>query len=298
MKKITSVATLEILANEIREEIIRMLTHAGSGHSAGPLGMADVFTALYFNILKHSPNKPLWKERDRLILSNGHICPVLYATLAKAGYFPLEELKNLRKKGSHLQGHPHRNPEWGIETSAGPLGQGISVAAGIAYAAKMDKRSFKVYLSMGDGELDEGQCWEAFMFAGKYKLDNLIGFVDRNHIQIDGETETVMPLEPLGAKFRAFNWHVLEVNGNNIRDILKVFGEAQRSKGKPTVILCHTTPGKGVSFMEKKFEWHGKPPIKEEARIALEQLCTKECSLKQFNHDKCKELMDRCERLE
>jgi transketolase len=296
--KLKSIKDLEILAETIREDLIHMLTEAGSGHSGGPLGMADVFTALYFNILNHNPKNPLWSERDRLILSNGHICPILYTTLAKAGYFPEKELKTLRKLNSHLQGHPHRNLKFGIETSAGPLGQGTSVAAGIAYGAKMDKKDYRVFLSMGDGELDEGQCWESFMFAAKYKLDNLIGFVDRNHIQIDGYTEDIMPLEPLAAKFRAFNWHVIEINGNNMAQILQGFSEAKKHKGSPSVVLCKTTPGKGVSFMEKKYEWHGRVPIKQEAEIALDELCHQECKLRGFDKDKCKELMSRCSKLE
>lgn len=295
---IKSVKELEILADEIREELIRTLTEAGSGHSGGPLGMADVFTALYFNILDHNPKNPLWQDRDRLILSNGHICPILYVALAKAGYFPMKELKTLRKLNSRLQGHPHRRPEIGIENSGGPLGQGTSVATGIAYGAKMDNKNYHIFLSMGDGELNEGQCWESFMFAAKNKLDNLIGFVDRNHIQIDGYTEDIMPLEPLAAKFRAFNWHVIEIDGNNMKQIINAFTEAKKHKGSPTVVLCKTTPGKGVSFMEKKYEWHGRVPVKQEAEIALEQLCHAECNLKGYDKDKCKELMERCSKLE
>lgn len=298
MKKVTSVRALSILADQIREEIIKMLVHAGSGHSAGPLGMSDVFAALYFNILNHDPKNP-WKEsRDRLILSNGHICPVLYATLAKAGYFPLSELKTLRRFGTRLQGHPHIRSAPGIEISGGPLGQGTSIAAGLAYGAKMDRKKHKIFLSMGDGELDEGQCWESFMFAAKYKLDNLIGFVDRNGIQIDGNTEEIMPLEPLIAKFKAFNWHVIPINGNDMTQILAAFGEARRHIGSPTVVICKTIPGKGVSFMERRFEWHGKTPIKEEAVIALNQICEDECKLRGFDSDRCKSLMDRCGRLE
>lgn len=295
---ITNIKELEILADKIREDLIHTLTEAGSGHSGGPLGMADVFTALYFNVLKHNPKKPLWPDRDRLILSNGHICPILYTALAHAGYFPIKELKTLRKLNSRLQGHPHRNPSIGIETSGGPLGQGTSTAAGIAYGAKMDNKKYRVFLSMGDGELNEGQCWESFMFAAKNKLDNLIGFVDRNHIQIDGFTEDIMPLEPLASKFRAFNWHVIEINGNDMRQILKAFNEAKNHKGSPTVVLCKTIPGKGVSFMEKKYEWHGRVPVKQEAEIALEQLCSTECKLKGYDKEKCKELMERCSKLE
>lgn len=298
MKKITNIKELKILSDNIREEIIRTLTTAGSGHSAGPLGMSDVFAALYFNILNHNPKNPNWENRDRFVLSNGHICPVLYVTLAKSGYFPIKELKTLRKINSRLQGHPHKNSVLGIETSTGPLGQGVSVAAGMAYAGKMDNKNHKIFLSMGDGELDEGQCWEAFMFAGKYKLDNLIGFVDRNHIQIDGNTEDIMPLNPLAAKFKAFNWNVIETNGNDMGKILEAFNQAKKFKGKPTVIIFRTIPGKGVSFMEKRFEWHGKPPIKEEAVIALNELCEDECRIRGYDSKKCKEMIERCNRLE
>ncbi len=298
MKKVTNIKELEILADEIREEMIKMLTEAGSGHSGGPLGMVDVFTALYFNILNHNPQKPLWEDRDKVILSNGHICPVLYTTLAKAGYFPIKELKTLRKLGTRLQGHPHRGSAPGVENTGGPLGQGTSVAAGIAYGAKMDNKKYKVFLSMGDGELDEGQCWEAFMFAAKNKLDNLIGFVDRNNIQIDGNTEDIMPLNPLADKFRAFNWHVLEINGNDFKEILSAFDKAKNYKGKPTAIICKTIPGKGVSFMEKRFEWHGKVPVKEEAIRALHEICEDECKLRKLDHEKCKQLIDRCGALE
>ncbi len=298
MKKVTNIKELEILADQIREEMIKMLTEAGSGHSGGPLGIADVFTALYFNILNHDPKNPWWEERDRLILSNGHICPILYTTLAKIGYFPLKELKTLRKLGTRLQGHPHMHSAPGVENTGGPLGQGTSLAAGIAYGAKMDKKKFKVFLSMGDGELDEGQCWESFMFAAKYKLDNLIGFVDRNQIQIDGNTEDIMPLEPLADKFKAFNWNVLKINGNNFKEILSAFTKAKNHKGKPTVVICKTIPGKGVSFMEKRYEWHGKTPNKEEAQKALHQLCEKECFLRKMDTNKCKELMTRVGTLE
>jgi len=287
MKKVANIRELEILADEIREEIIRMLVEAGSGHSAGPLGMADVFTALYFNILKHNPKNPWWNDRDRVILSNGHICPVWYATLAKAGYFPVKELKTLRKLGSRLQGHPHMHSAPGVENTAGPLGQGTSVACGIAYSAKMDKRNYNVFLLTGDGELDEGQCWEAFMFAGKYKLDNLIAFVDRNHIQIDGNTDDIMPLEPLADKFRAFNWYVVEINGNDMKQVLSAAKKAKAYKGKPTVIICKNIPGKGVSFMEKRFEWHGKPPNKEQGLVALKELTKEECELRGLDHKKC-----------
>ncbi|MEK7488173.1 MAG: transketolase [Patescibacteria group bacterium] len=254
---------LEEKANLIRQSIIEMLIEAKSGHSAGPLGMADVFALFYFHILKHDPKNPTWPERDRLILSNGHICPVLYATMAHAGYFPVEELKTLRKLHSRLQGHPHR--EWlpMVETSSGPLGSGLSQAVGMALADRMDngKTSGKFfYCFMGDGELDCGQVWEATMLAGKEKLHNIIGVIDRNNIQIDGFTEDIMPLEPLKEKFESFGWHVLEVDGHNFEALSDAVGQAQAVFEKPSMIIAHTIPGKGVEFMERRFEWHGVPP--------------------------------------
>lgn len=254
---------LEEKANFIRQSIIEMLIEAKSGHSAGPLGMADVFTLFYFHILKHDPKNPAWSERDRLILSNGHICPVLYAAMAHAGYFPVEELKTLRKFHSRLQGHPHR--EWlpMVETSSGPLGSGLSQAVGMALADRMDngKATQKFfYCFMGDGELDCGQVWEATMLAGKEKLHNIIGIIDRNNIQIDGFTEDIMPLEPLKEKFESFGWHVLEVDGHNFEALSDAVGQAQAVFAKPSMIIAHTIPGKGVEFMERRFEWHGVPP--------------------------------------
>lgn len=292
--KVNNLKNLRLKADEIRESIIKMLVQAESGHSAGPLGMSDVFAALYFNLMIHNPKKPNMKSRDRLILSNGHICPVLYAALAHSGYFPIKELNTLRKINSRLQGHPHINSIPGVENSAGPLGQGTSVACGIAYGAKLDKNNFKVFLSMGDGELNEGQCWEAFMFASKYKLDNLIGFVDRNHIQIDGKTEDVMPLDSLVKKFKAFNWNVYNIDGNDMKQILNAFNDAKKFKGKPSIVICNTIPGKGVHFMEKKFEWHGKAPNKEEATKALNDICEDECKIKGYDAEKCKLIMHNC----
>ena len=238
--------------------------------------MADIFTAMYFHVLKHDPKHPEWPDRDRLILSNGHICPVRYVAMAHAGYFPIEELKTLRKFGSRLQGHPHRLSMPGLETTSGPLGSGLSQAAGMALAGKMDNTSWRVYCAMSDGEHDAGQTWEAAMFAAKYKLNNLTGIIDRNNIQIDGYTEDIMPLDDLKAKYEAFNWHVIEVDGHNIRGFVEVCAQAQAIVEKPTVIIAHTIPGKGVDFMENKFEWHGKPPSKEEAKIALRELRTLE----------------------
>lgn len=265
---------LEERANLIRQDIIKMLLEAGSGHSAGPLGMADVFTALYFHILNHDPAKPDWPERDRLILSNGHICPVRYVAMAHAGYFPISELKTLRKLGSRLQGHPHRTALPGIETTSGPLGSGLSQAVGLALAGKMDNAKWRVICLMSDGEQDAGNTWEGVMLAGKYKLHNLTALIDRNNIQIDGFTEDIMPLENLKAKYEAFNWHVLEIDGHNTLEIIDAFNQAKAIFEKPTVIIAHTIPGKGVDFMENKWQWHGKPPNEEEAKKALHQLRT------------------------
>src|SRR3989344_3313468 len=271
-----NIEKLEEKANDIRQDIIQMLVAAKSGHSAGPLGMADVFTALYFGgILHYDPKNPADPTRDRFVLSCGHICPVWYATLAHAGFFELPELATLRKLGTRLHGHPHNEVLPGAEISSGPLGQGLSQAAAMAYAGlNMKKEPWRVYCVMSDGEQQEGQTWEAAMFAGKNKLRNLTGFIDRNNIQIDGHTEDIMPLEPFADKWRAFGWHVLEVDGHNIREIIDAANEAKAIYEKPTVIICHTIPGKGVDFMEYRFEWHGKPPNDEEAKKALQELRT------------------------
>lgn len=265
---------LEEKSVRVRELIIESLVEAGSGHSAGPLGMADIFTAFYFHILNHDPKNPDLPDRDRLILSNGHICPVRYAAMALAGYFPIEELMTLRKINSRLQGHPHRKALPGLETTSGPLGEGLSQSIGMALAAKLDKKDYYVYCLTSDGEHQEGNTWEAAMFAGKLKLNNLIQVIDRNNIQIDGFTENVMPLEPLKEKYEAFNWHVLEVDGNNIKAVVDAVREAQAIYEKPTVIIAHTIPGKGVDFMEKNYLWHGKPPDKIQAKKALAELRT------------------------
>jgi transketolase len=273
MKKL-SINELKYKANDIRQDIIEMLLAAGSGHSAGPLDMADVFSALYFNVMEHDPANPKWEGRDRLVLSCGHINPVLYAALGEAGYFPKEELLTLRKFGTRLHGHPHNLALPGIETSSGPLAQGSSQAVGIALALKMDRKRNQVYLIMSDGEQQEGQTWEAVMFAGKNKLHNITAIMDRNNIQIDGYTEDIMPLENLRAKYEAFNWHVLEVDGHNIQQILDACNEAKAIYEKPTIIIAHTIAGKGVDFMEGDYKWHGTPPNKEQAKIALDELRT------------------------
>jgi transketolase len=268
---------LQSVANQIRESIIESLTEAGSGHTAGSLGMTDIFTYLYFYGLKHDPQNPNWNERDIFILSNGHICPGLYATMAHAGYFRIEELQTLRKMGSRLQGHPHRQELPGIETSSGPLGSGISQAIGMALAIRLDNgRSTErmIYCVVGDGELNEGQNWEAIMMAAKYKLGNLVIIVDRNNIQIDGYTEDVMPLNDLGEKFRAFNFHVQEIDGHNFEMIDDAIGQSKSIFDKPSVIIANTIPGQGVDEFERKPEWHGKAPTKEEAEMALKELRT------------------------
>jgi transketolase len=277
------VRSLEVKANEIRQSIIEMLVEAGSGHTAGPLGMADIFTLLYFEVLRQRPDDPFWEERDRLILSNGHICPVLYAAMAHAGYFPEDELLTLRKFGSRLQGHPHRESLPGIETSSGPLGSGLSQAVGMAIAERMaNPHSSKYfYCLMSDGELDCGQTWEAAMLAGREQLYNLIAIVDRNGIQIDGYTKDIMPLEPLREKFESFNFDVQEVDGHNIRAVNDAIGKAQAVYGQPSIIIAHTIPGKGVDIFERDFRWHGNPPGKgpedevphaKQGAVALEKL--------------------------
>ena len=258
----SDIRKLESRAQDIRITIIEMLAAAGSGHTAGSLGMADVFAALYFHVLKHDPKNSAWPERDRLMLSNGHITPVRYAAMAHAGYFPLEECLTLRKFGSRLQGHPERESLPGIETTSGPLGSGLSQAAGYAYAARMDGKTFRMFCAMSDGEQEEGNTWEGAMFAAKYRLSNLTAIMDRNNIQIDGSTEDVMPLEPLADKYRAFNWHVIEVDGHNIAQFIEACDEARSIKEKPTLILAHTTPGKGVPSIENDYRWHGVPPGK------------------------------------
>lgn len=268
---------LEEKANEIRVSIIEALVEAGSGHTAGPLDMADIFTVLYFHTLKHKPKDPEWPERDRVVLSNGHICPLLYATMAHSGYFPVSELKTLRKFGSRLQGHPHRDFLPMLETSSGPLGSGLSQAVGMALADKMDHgltSARRIYCLMSDGELEEGQSWEAAMLAGKEGLHNLIAVIDRNNIQIDGYTEEVMPLESLSDKWRAWNWHVIEIDGHNIEEIADAFASAKSHFGKPIVIIAHTIAGKGVAEFERDYRWHGKPPSKEEGEMAIRELRT------------------------
>ncbi|MCP4646748.1 MAG: transketolase [bacterium] len=270
--KVNEIKKLKLIANTIRKDVIQMLEEAKSGHSAGSIGLADIFTALYFNVLYHDPKDPEWEERDRFVLSNGHVCPVMYAALANAGYFPKEELMTLRKLGTRLQGHPHRGSLPGIENSSGPLGQGFSIAVGMALVAKKERKRWRVYTVVSDGEQQEGQVWEAAMLASKYHLGNITAIMDRNNIQIDGFTEEVNPLEPIVAKYRAFGWHVIEVDGHNIKSLIDACEESKAIYERPTMIIAHTIPGKGIPFMEFLTEWHGKSPTKEQADEAYKIL--------------------------
>lgn len=271
-----TITQLEKKANDVRQDIIRMLEAAGSGHSAGPLGLADILTALYFNVMNIDPANPEWADRDMFFLSNGHTVPVQYAVMAERGYFEVDELKTLRKLGSRLQGHPERTKLPGLENTSGPLGSGLSQAAGYAYSLQYidDSKHRWVYVVTGDGELDEGNIWEAAMFAGKYKLSQLIVFIDRNNIQIDGSTDDVMPLENLRGKWESFGWHVQEIDGHNIESVIDASSMARAISNKPSVIISHTIPGKGVDFMEYDYKWHGVPPNKEQAKEALHKLRT------------------------
>ncbi len=266
------VKQLELKALEIRQDIVKMIHIAGSGHPAGSLGMADVFTALYFHILRHDPKKPDWEDRDRLILSNGHICPVRYAAMAHAGYFHKKELETLRQLGSQLQGHPERKRINALESTSGPLGAGLAQACGLAYAAQIDNKKWSTYVITSDGEHGAGLHWEAMLFAGKHKLGRIINIVDRNNIQIDGTTEDIMPLEPLKEKYEAFNWHVIEIDGNDIRQVVEACNQAKAVSEQPTCILALNVPGRGVDFMEGEVKWHGMPPNDEQAEEALKQL--------------------------
>jgi transketolase len=271
-----TVPQLEHKAYVLREDIIRMLEHAGSGHSAGPLGLAEIFAALYFNIMNYDPKNPDWDERDVFFLSNGHCVPIQYAAMAEAGFFDVEELMTLRKLGSRLQGHPERTKLPGLENTSGPLGSGLSQAAGYAYTLQyINSQPHRfVYVVTGDGELDEGNIWEAAMFAGKNKLSQLIAIVDRNNIQIDGTTEHIMPLEDLRGKWESFGWHVQEIDGHNVESVIDAVSMAKAITNMPSVIIAHTIPGKGVDFMEYDYHWHGSPPNSEQAKEALHKLRT------------------------
>ena len=271
-----TVVQIEHKAYQIRQDIIRMLVAAGSGHSAGPLDLAEIFATLYFNVMNYDAANPDWEDRDIILLSNGHTVPVQYATMAEAGFFDVKELETLRKFGSRLQGHPERTKLPGLENTSGPLGSGLSQGAGYAYVLQyMDKQAHRfVYVVTGDGELNEGNIWEAAMFAGKNKLSQLITIVDRNNIQIDGTTEYVMPLEDLRGKWESFGWHVQEIDGHNVESIIDAIGMAKAISNMPSVIIAHTIPGKGVDFMEYDYHWHGIPPNTDQAKEALHKLRT------------------------
>jgi len=273
VKKI-SFQDLQNIATQVRRDVVKMIENAGSGHVAGSLGTAEIFTILYFAVMNNDPKNPNWEERDRLVVSNGHVCPAQYATMARAGYFSLSKLKTYSKLNSSLQGHPERERLPGIETTSGPLGCGLAQAAGMAYGARMDEARFRVFCIASDGEHDEGNHWEAVLFAAKNKLANLTLIVDRNNIQIEGHTEDTMPLEPLKEKYEAFNWHVLDIDGHNCEEVVDAINHARAVYEKPTVIIAHTIPGKGVDFMEWDSSWHAKAPDSEETKIALKQLRT------------------------
>ena len=260
------------MANQLRQDVISMLLKAESGHSGGPLGLADVAAALYFNVLSIDPKKPADPERDRVYVSPGHTAPIWYAVLARAGFFPVEELSTLRKLGSRLQGHMDRLTTPGVESSAASLGQGLGIACGSAYAGMMDGLNYQTYCILSDGEHDEGSTWEAIAFAGHYRLQHLTAIIDRNNIQIDGPTEQVMTKESLREKYEAFHWHVIDVDGHNMEAFIDACGEAKAIVEKPVVIIAHTIPGKGVDFMESDYKWHGNPPNAEQAKEALGQL--------------------------
>ena len=266
------IAELHNMAKQVRKDILTMITEAGSGHPGGSLSSTDLLVALYFAKLKHDPKNPDWEDRDRVVLSKGHACPLLYAVLSRAGYVPSEKLCTLRKLGSPLQGHPDRLKTTGVDMSTGSLGQGLSVGVGMALGGKLDRQDWRVYVLMGDGEMQSGAIWEAAMSAGHYKLDNLCGIVDSNNFQIDGAVEEIMGVKPLADKWRAFRWHVIEIDGHDMQQILNAYDEAAKVKDAPTVIIANTVKGKGVSFMENVCEWHGKAPSKEQCAQAIEEL--------------------------
>jgi len=268
----TLIKNLEEKAKEFRIQVIKMLYKAQSGHPGGSLSCIDILTALYFHHIRISPNNPLWEDRDRFILSKGHAAPALYVILAELGYFPKEDLFTLRQLNSILQGHPDMRKTPGIEVSTGSLGNGLSIGVGMALGARLSKKSYNVYVLIGDGEMDEGEIWEAAMAASKYKLNNLTVICDFNKVQLDGPVDEIMPLDPLPDKWRAFNWNVIQIDGHNMEEILDALDKAKKSKGKPTIIIAHTIKGKGISFMEGKFQWHGKAPNEKEYKLALKEL--------------------------
>ena len=270
--QVLNIKSLEERAKIIRRYIIKMLAKAGSGHPGGSLSAVDLLVVLFYNKMRHNPQQPKWQDRDRFILSKGHGCPALYAILADMGYFSVDKLETLRQFGSILQGHPCMKTTPGIEISSGSLGQGLSVGLGIALAAKLDKKDYRTYVMLGDGEIEEGQIWEAAMAASHYKAENLCAFLDQNELQIDGFIHDVMSSHPIPAKWRSFGWHVIEINGHDYKAIIDAYSEAEKIKGRPTIIVAKTVKGKGVSFMENQVDWHGKAPTKEEAEKALAEL--------------------------
>ncbi|HHT9127607.1 MAG TPA: transketolase [Candidatus Wujingus californicus] len=270
--QVLNIKSLEERAKIIRRYVIKMLAKAGSGHPGGSLSAVDLLVVLFYNKMRHNPQQPKWQDRDRFILSKGHGCPALYAILADMGYFSVDKLETLRQFGSILQGHPCMKTTPGIEISSGSLGQGLSVGLGIALAAKLDKKDYRTYVMLGDGEIEEGQIWEAAMAASHYKAENLCAILDQNELQIDGFIHDVMSSHPISAKWRSFGWHVIEINGHDYNAIIDAYNEAEKIKGRPTIIVAKTVKGKGVSFMENQVDWHGKAPTKEEAEKALAEL--------------------------
>ncbi len=263
---------LPIIAKKLRRDIVTMIATAGSGHPGGSLSAVEIITALYFKIMRHCPADPNWRDRDRFILSKGHAAPALYAALAESGYFPVAELSTLRKLGSRLQGHADRTATPGVEMSSGSLGQGLSFAVGTALAARLNAQDYRIYVLIGGGECNEGQVWEAAMASSHFKLDNIVAFIDHNELQLDGTNQAIMNIEPIGAKWNAFGWHVIDIDGHNFNEILSALEEARNIKGQPTAIIAHTIKGKGVSFMENNVDFHGKAPNPEETKKALEEL--------------------------
>ena len=279
MDSMENLERIQDICKEVRADIVRMTSAAGSGHPGGSLSAVEAMTVLYFNVMNHRPAEPDWADRDRFFLSKGHACPVLYSVMARSGYFPVEELLTLRKCGTRLQGHPSCKTLPGIEVSSGSLGQGLSIANGFALSAKVSGTDRRSYCLLGDGELQEGQVWEAIMTAAHYKLDNVCAVVDYNGLQIDGNVENVMGIAPLEDKWRSFNWHVIECDGHDVSQMMAAYEEAKQTKGKPSVIIMKTIKGKGVSFMENVAGWHGKVPNGEELQKALDEIYGKENGL-------------------
>ena len=272
MLKTSDVGDLAAISKRMRREVIEMITEAKSGHPGGSLSAVEILVTLFFDVMRHDPANPKWKDRDRLVLSKGHCCPILYAVMAECGYCPKDRLNTLRKLGSIYQGHPDVRFLPALEASTGSLGEGLSLVIGMALAAKLDGSPARSYVVLGDGESQEGQIWEAAMFAGFHKVDNVVAIVDYNRIQLDGFVKDIMDLEPLAAKWRSFGWNVLEVNGHDIAELQKAFADAAAMKGKPTVVIAHTVKGKGVSFMENNPKFHGQAPTRDEAVRALAEL--------------------------